>query len=202
MHPAPAFRETDVERLSALIARAGLALIVGVRDGRPLVAHAPVLLSGERLRFHLARSNPLTAALQAAPHALAVVTGPQAYVSPDWYGLEDQVPTWNYLSAEIEGPLRVLDAAETTALLDDLSAVFEAKLAPKPPWTRAKMSPGRFEAMLVGITAFEMTVERLEGVRKLSQNKSAEAQGQLANALFERGGEHAAALGRLIVKKS
>ncbi len=62
------------------------------------------------------------------------------------------------------------------------------------------MSPGRFEAMLAGIVAFELKIERLEGVRKLSQNKSAEAQGQLANALFERGGENAVALGRMIVK--
>ncbi len=201
MHPASAFRETDAERLATLIARVGLAVIVGVADGRPLVAHAPVLLADGRLRFHLSRSNALTAALERSLHALAVVTGPQTYVSPDWYGVPDQVPTWNYLSAEIEGPLRMLDAGDATALLDDLSAAFEARLAPKPPWTRAKMSPGRFEAMLAGITAFEMTVERLEGVRKLSQNKSAEAQGQLANALFERGGENAIALGRLIVKR-
>jgi transcriptional regulator len=200
VHPAAAFRETDPERLATLIARTGLALIVGVERGRPLVAHAPVLLSGGQLRFHLSRANPLAQTLETAPHALAVVTGPQAYVSPDWYGVADQVPTWNYLSAEIEGPLRVLDALETSTLLDDLSAAFEARLAPKPPWTRAKMSPGRFEAMLAGIVAFAMTVERLEGVRKLSQNKDAQARGQLANALFERGGENAIALGRLIVR--
>ena len=197
MHPAKPFRESDSERLAALVADVGLALIVGVADGRPLVAHAPVLLDGGRLRFHLSRANPLTAALEAAGHALAVVTGPQAYVSPDWYDLADQVPTWNYLSAEIEGPLRRLGDDEAAVLLDDLSDVFEAKLAPKPPWTRAKMSPGRFKAMLGGITAFEMTVERLEGVRKLGQNKPAEAQAALAEAMMAVGGENATALARL-----
>jgi transcriptional regulator len=197
MHPAKPFHETDPERLAALVADVGLTLIIGVADGRPLVAHAPVLLAGERLRFHLSRANPLAAALEAQPHALAVVTGPQAYVSPDWYGLADQVPTWNYLSAEIEGPLRRLDDTEAAALLDDLSAVFEARLAPKPAWTRGKMSPGRFEAMLGGITAFEMTVERLEGVRKLGQNKPVAAQTALAEALAAVGGESASALARL-----
>lgn len=201
MHPASAFHEADVERLATLIARTGLAVIVGVADGRPLVAHAPVLLTGGGLRFHLSRANALAAALERSRHALAVVTGPQTYVSPDWYGVADQVPTWNYLSVEIEGPLRVLGADDAAVLLDDLSAAFEARLAPKPPWTRAKMSPGRFAAMLAGITAFEMTVERLEGVRKLSQNKSADAQGQLANALFERGGENAVALARLMTRR-
>ena len=198
MHPASAFRETDPARLAALVAETGLALIVGVAAGRPLVAHAPVLLAAGRLRFHLSRANPLTDALIAAPRALAVVSGPEAYVSPDWYGLADQVPTWNYLSAEIEGPLRRLDDAGAAVLLDDLSAAFEARLAPKPAWTRAKMSPGRFEAMLGGVTAFEMTVERLEGVRKLSQNKPVEAQANLARTLEALGGEDAEALARLI----
>lgn len=197
MHPAKPFRETDPERLAALVADVGLALVIGVADGRPRVAHAPVLLAGQRLRFHLSRANPLAVALEAQPHALAVVTGPQAYVSPDWYGLPDQVPTWNYLSAEIEGPLRRLDDTEATALLDDLSAALEAKLAPKLAWTRAKMSPGRFEAMLGGITAFEMTIERLEGVRKLGQNKPDAAQAALAEALAAVGGEDATALARL-----
>lgn len=200
MHPAQPFRERDPERLAALVAEVGLALIVGVADGRPLVAHAPVLLDGARLRFHLSRANPLAGALEAGGRALAVVTGPQAYVSPDWYGLADQVPTWNYLSAEIEGPVRRLDDTEAAGLLDDLSAAFEAKLAPKPPWTRAKMSPGRFEAMLGVITAFEMAVERLEGVRKLGQNKPADAQAALREALAAVGGEDAAVLAELTGK--
>lgn len=198
MHPAPLFHVADPEALAALVAERGLALIVGTDDGRPRVAHAPVLLAGGRLRFHLSRANPLVAALAAAPHALAVVTGPEAYVSPDWYGLADQVPTWNYLSAEIEGPVRVLDEAEATVLLDDLSAAFEARLAPKPSWTRAKMTPGRFEAMLRGIVAYEMTVERLEGIRKLSQNKPADAQARLADALAARDDEGSVALARLM----
>lgn len=197
MHPAAAFRETDPARLAALVAERGLALIVGVEAGRPLAAHAPVLLAEGRLRFHLSRANPLAAALAALGHALAVVTGPEAYVSPDWYGLADQVPTWNYLSSEIEGPVRALDGTETAVLLDALSAVFEARLAPKPAWTRAKMSPGRFEAMLGGVAGFEMTVQRLEGVRKLSQNKPAGAQASLAQALEAVGGEDASALARL-----
>lgn len=125
------------------------------------------------------------------------MTGPNAYISPDWYGIADQAPTWNYLSAEIEGPLRRLDAGEATGLLGELSAGFEARLAHKLAWTRAKMSPGRFEAMLGGIVGFEMTVERLEGVRKLSQNKPAEAQDRPAQALTALGGEHATALARL-----
>jgi transcriptional regulator len=186
LHPASAFQEIDEAALRARIESRGLALNVGCDQGRPRVAHSPVRLDGDRLRFHLSIANRLTAALRTTPYALAVVSDGDAYISPDWYEMADQVPTWNYLSAEIEGPVRILEKADAARLLDDLSAQFEARLAPKTPWTRAKMSPGRFEAMLEGIVAFEMTIERLAGITKLSQNKPAPAIERLASRLADR----------------
>ncbi len=194
MHPAARFRDDDPTHLAALVRASGLAVIFAVTDRQPVCAHAPILLEGARSRFHLSAGNPLAGALSGGAPALAVVTGPHAYVSPDWYGLDDQVPTWNYLSVEIAGPVRRLDADEATCLLDDLSAAFEGPLAPKPPWTRHKMSPGRFEALLAGIVGFEMQVERLEGVRKLSQNKPPAAQALVAKALAEHGDHEIARL--------
>lgn len=187
MHPARPFHQTDETDLKDLVADRGFALILGVVDGRPVAAHAPVLLDGRRLRFHLSRNNALAGVLgRDGASALAVITGPDAYVSPDWYGLDDQVPTWNYLSVEMAGPVTVLDQDGAAALLDDLSAHFEARLAPKPVWTRHKMTPGRFETLLGGIVAFEMAVERFEGTWKLGQNKPAEAIAAVAQALADR----------------
>ncbi len=133
MHPARIFIEADPGRLGALVSERGLAVIVVAGPDGPAIAHAPVLLAGRTLRFHLSAANALCPVLSERRRALAVVTGPDAYVSPDWYGAADQVPTWNYLSVEAEGPVRVMERAETTALLDDLAAHFEAGLAPKPP---------------------------------------------------------------------
>jgi transcriptional regulator len=157
-----------------------------------------VLLDGRRLRFHLARSNPVTPALLDGAAAVAAVPGADAYISPDWYGIDDQVPTWNYQSVEAEGPVATLDEDGLIRLLDDLSAHFEGRLAPKPPWTRAKMSPGRFEAMLPAIVGFEMTAVRLEGVSKLSQNKPAPAIAQAAAQLAERSEAGAAEIAGLM----
>ena len=65
-----------------------------------------------------------------------------------------------------------LDHDELVAQLDALSEQEEARLAPKRPWTRAKMSPGRFELMLRNIVGGRLVVERLQGTFKLSQNKA------------------------------
>ena len=198
MHPSRAFHQADPVLLAELVSQRGLALVIGIGGnpvgevGAPLATHAPVLLDrlpdgAWRLRFHLSRGNALAAGLKEGDPVLDVVTGPDDYISPDWYGLEDQVPTWNYQSVEMAGPVRRLDAARTTEMLDGLSTVFEARLSPKPPWTRHKMTPGRFEAMLAGIIGYEMRVERFEGTWKLGQHKPDPARAAVAEALQAKG---------------
>jgi transcriptional regulator len=187
VHPSPLFKETDEAVLAARVHAAPFALICASDDGRPVAAHAPVLLEGRRLRFHLSRANPVAKALTDLAPVLAVITGPHAYISPDWYGQEDQVGTWNYLSVELEGPVRILFPDETAALLDDLSDRFEGDLLPKPPWKRGKMSEGRFDTLLKMIVGYEVIVERFEGITKLGQNKPAEAREAVASALEDLG---------------
>ncbi|HEY1879891.1 MAG TPA: FMN-binding negative transcriptional regulator [Caulobacteraceae bacterium] len=200
MHPARNFRESDRTVLAERVGERGFAVIVGIDERRPLIAHAPILLDGDRLRFHLSAANPLSAALRDAGRALAVITGDEAYVSPDWYEKADQVPTWNYLSVEIEGRIRVLSRDEAARLLDDLAARYEAWLKPKPPWTRAKMDPAKFETLLGGIVGFQMTVERLEGVTKLSQNKPAAEATRIARELAKLDDEGARRISRRMIR--
>ncbi|HEX5380501.1 MAG TPA: FMN-binding negative transcriptional regulator [Phenylobacterium sp.] len=176
MHPSDAFRVEDEAALLAHLQLYPLMTFAAAPQGRLLVAQAPVVVrrraSGLAVDFHLSRGNALAAHIATGFAAVAVSLGPDVYVSPDWYEGADQVPTWNYLSVEAEGPVSPLDEAGLVRLLDDLSAQEEARLAPKPPWTRHKMSPGRFDAMLRGIVGASLAVERLEGTFKLSQNKN------------------------------
>jgi transcriptional regulator len=190
MHPAPYFRETDPETLLARIRAWPLGLVCVNGETAPLAAHTPVLEAMERgvprLRFHLSAHNPVSRRLESGAAALIVFTGPDAYISPDWYGpVPNQVPTWNYLSVEAEGAVAPTDAAK---FLDDVSDHFETLLLPKPPWTRAKMAPGSFEMMLRGIRAFELTPLRFEGITKLSQNKTSEAREGVIEGLSETAG--------------
>ena len=176
MHPSPAFKVEDEARLLAHLAAHPFATIAAAVEGRPLVAHAPLvvrrLAGGLALDFHLSRANALSPHLAAGFRAVALSLGPEAYVSPDWYESADQVPTWNYVSVEAEGPVAAMEELGLVTLLDALSAQEEARLLPKRPWTRAKMTPGTFERMSRAIIGARLTVERLEGTFKLSQNKT------------------------------
>jgi transcriptional regulator len=103
------------------------------------------------------------------------VTGPDAYVSPDWYDTPDQVPTWNYVSVHIRGELAPLPPEDMRDMLARQSAAYEARLEGKQPWTMDKMSEGVADRMMRMILPFRMTVLSIEGTWKLNQNKDDDA---------------------------
>jgi transcriptional regulator len=177
MHPAKLFRVEDRDTLLAFLRQHPFVTLAASVGGRPMVAQAPIVVREMHdelvIDFHLSRGNILAPHLVQSFRAVMLATGPDAYVSPDWYESADQVPTWNYLSVEAEGSVAVLNEAELIAQLDSLSEQEEARLLPKPLWTRHKMAPGKFEAMLRGIIGGRLFVDRLEGTFKLSQNKGA-----------------------------
>ena len=187
MHPNRKFHIADRDAMAALVSEFGFGvLFVPTADGLRSV-HVPVQLDGNRLRFHVSRGNLVHSALAAGGDALFVANGPHAYISPEYYGLEDRVPTWNYVAVELEGPVRALDQEGLIRLVDDLSAANEARLAPKIPWTRDKMSPGRFEGLLKAIAGFEMEIADWRGTAKIDQDKPDAVRTRIADALAERG---------------
>ncbi|MEA3064624.1 MAG: transcriptional regulator [Sphingomonadales bacterium] len=187
MHPNRKFHITDRDAMAALVRELGFGLLFVPTEQGLRSVHVPVLLDEDRLRFHVSKGNSAHDALAAGADALFVATGPHAYISPEWYGLEDRVPTWNYVAVELEGPVRMMDIDELVRLVDDLSAEQEARLAPKPPWTRDKMSPGRFEGLLKAIAGFEMRVVGWRGTAKIDQDKPDAVRARIAGALAERG---------------
>lgn len=176
MHPNRVFAWKDERELLAFVADVAFCTIFVPGA----VVHVPVTSDGRRLSFHVSGANRAAPMLDGAT-ALISCLGPDAYVSPDWYGTPDQLPTWNYVAVEGEGPIRRLSEPELVAHMDASAAVHEARLAPKRPWTRGEMAPGRFDAMLRGIAGFEVALDALRGTRKLGQHKSpAERRGAAA----------------------
>lgn len=192
MHPNRKFHIADRAEMAALVRESGFGVLTVPTAGGLRAVHVPVLLEGDRLLFHVSRRNLVHESLCEGADALFVATGSHAYVSPDWYGLDDRVPTWSYQAVELNGRVRPIPPEALIRLLDAMSAEQEARLAPKPPWTRDKMSPGRFEALLTAITGFEMEIAEWRGTAKLDQDKPAEVRARLA-AAFTGLGDHAMA---------
>jgi transcriptional regulator len=200
MHPNPAFRQTPADANLAFARDRGFGLLSVNGEGGPLAAHVPFLLAddGSIADLHLARSNPLARAALPAP-ALIAVSGPDAYISPDWYDLPDQVPTWNYVAVHLRGMLHPLPSETLRAHAEALSARFEADLLPKPPWVSSKMSEGVMDRMMRMILPFRLAITSVEGTWKLNQNKPALARRAAADALAARSaGSPGAALARLM----
>lgn len=187
MHPNPAFRAEPEARALAFAAERGFGVFVAAGPDGVLASHVPFLLDGDRAAAHLVRSTALTRHLmrEGPGPATLIVSGPDGYVSPDWYGEADRVPTWNYVAVHLRGRLRLLDQDALLPHLEAVSARFEAALAPKPPWTHHKMSPGVMESMMRQILPVEMTVEGVESTFKLNQNRSAPARSRAADRLAE-----------------
>lgn len=174
MHPNPVFHTASVaENLAFARSRAFGVLAVAGEAGAPMLSHVPFLLSAEgaAVDLHLVRSNPIARALGSPRPARLAVSGPDSYVSPDWYGLEDQVPTWNYVAVHLTGTLELRPQAELRGVLDRLSDMFEARLLPNPPWRSGKMAPEALERMMRAIVPVRLRVEAVDGTWKLAQNK-------------------------------
>ncbi len=173
MHPNPAFRQSPAARNLGFARLRGFGLLAVNGDAGPLAAQVPFLLSGDgaEAEFHLVRSNPVARALASPQRALLAASGPDAYISPDWYGLgHDQVPTWNYVAVHLRGTAELLPHEALRGHLDRVSAHFEAAL-PKAPWRVEKMPPDALDRMMRQIVPCRLLIDDVQGTWKLNQNK-------------------------------
>ena len=174
MHPNRAFDWGDREAALRFAADRAFAHIFTSSDERMFVVHVPILVTDDgRVLFHVSRRNRIAAHLPDRP-ILISLSGREGYQSANWYVSENQVPTWHYEAVEIEGVARPLSDEALVELLDRLSERFEGLHQPEQPWTRGKMTPGKFEAMTKAIVGFELETVEIRGTRKFNQHKSAE----------------------------
>ena len=189
MHPNPTYRKTSTDRSIAFARERSFGILSVNADPAPLLSHIPFQLGedGERLEAHLTRSNPIVRLLGKPQAAVIAVSGPDGYVSPDWYGIGQQVPTWNYVAVHLRGVLRLLPQQELRGILERLATAMETRLLPKPVWTLDKLSDETFGKMSRMIVPLAMEVEQIEGTWKLGQTKPAGAVLGAAEGLEQSG---------------
>lgn len=191
MYVNSAFKTDDATAWDYVVQR-GFGAVIATDDGFPVASQVPLLVTGQgdgrRIEFHVARVNPMHEIVARNPRVLVVVSGPDAYISPDWYASSDQVPTWNYLAAHITGIARVMPPERAGPHVEAMSLAFEKRLAPKKPWSTSKMTAAKLQAMLRAIVPIEIEVSSIAASTKLSQNKPVADRMEAARMLAWRDG--------------
>ncbi|POR54255.1 FMN-binding negative transcriptional regulator [Bosea psychrotolerans] len=178
MYTPPAFRDDDRDSIHATIRAARLANFVTATPDGVLATPLPLYLDeneGEHgvLYGHLAKANPQWRT-PAIGDGLAIFMGPDAYITPSWYATKQEtgkvVPTWNYVAVHAHGPVEFFDdPARLLAAVTRLTNIHEGERA--APWAVSDAPPDFIQAQLRGIVGIRMPITRLEGKRKMSQNR-------------------------------
>lgn len=180
MYLPPAFREDDLAALHAMIRSVRLANLVTATAEGMVATPLPLFLAADEgpcgtLYGHIARANPHWQ-LRPTGDALALFQGPDAYVTPSWYASKREhgkvVPTWNYLAVHAYGPAEFFDDADRLlAVVRRLTELHEGSR--DEPWSVADAPESFIRSQLRAIVGVRLPIARLEGKRKLSQNRSA-----------------------------
>lgn len=170
MHPNRAFEWADEEEMLRFAREMSFAHIFTAGADQLFVVHAPVVVVGGRVQFHVSRRNRIADRFDGNP-ILISVSGREAYQSANWYASDNQVPTWHYEAVEIEGIAREMTPGGLVDFLDYLSDLHERRVQPDDPWTRDKMDESKFEALTRAIVGFEVEPTAIRGTRKFNQHK-------------------------------
>ncbi len=190
MYVPPAFREDDLPTLYALMRETPLANLVTATDEGLMATPLPLFLAPDEgpygtLYGHLARANPQWKQ-QSLGEAMVLFTGPEAYVSPSWYASKEEhgkvVPTWNYIAVHAYGPAEFFDDADRLLeAVTRLTDLHERRRA--APWAVTDAPVDFIRAQLRGIVGLRLPITRIQGKRKMSQNRSAEDRAGVAAGL-------------------
>ena len=181
MYNPSGFAIKDLHELQQQIIDTRLAMVVTHGEQGLQASHLPLLFNPElgpngTLYGHFARGNPQWTELQNGAEALVIFAGADAYVSPGFYPSKAEhgkvVPTWNYVAVHAYGTADVFTEADR--LLNLVSALTDRHEASRQqPWKVTDAPADYIDGMLKAIVGFALPIQRLEGKRKLSQNRSA-----------------------------
>ena len=209
MYVPRAFAVDDVPILHQQMLATPLPVLVTHTSQGLIASHVPLLLNPDEgpygtLYGHLARANPHCKALAEGVENLVIFAGEQAYISPSFYPSKAEhgkaVPTWNYLAVHAYGTAEVFDDAERLlALVSRLSNKHEADRS--DPWSVSDAPADYIDSMLKAIVGFRLPITRLDGKRKLSQNRDAPDQAGVRKGLLANSNPQDHALAHLMAKE-
>jgi transcriptional regulator len=179
MYTPPAFREDDPAEIRRIIREARLATLVTATAEGLVATPLPLILDESAgghgvLLGHVARANPQWT-LPPIGEAMVIFSGPDAYITPNWYAAKREhgkvVPTWNYVAVHVYGTVEFFD--DEVRLREAVTRLTNLYEQSRPaPWAVNDAPEDFVRSQLKGIVGVRLPIARIEGKRKMSQNRS------------------------------
>jgi transcriptional regulator len=169
------FKISDENVIFNLIEENSFATLISQHNGEPYASHLPFLLNKDEraLYGHFARANGQWKDIQNQ-QVLVIFQGPHSYISPSWYETKDAVPTWNYVAAHIYGEMEIVE--NEAEVFDSLRQMVKKYENPNSSFRLDDVDSSYVEGLSKGIVGFKISITRMEGKAKLSQNHPVERQ--------------------------
>ncbi len=173
MYIADGYQNENEHEITEFLKTNSFGILINQVDGKPWATHIPLELDvnekGEKVLFgHIAKENPQWKSFASDNKILAVFSGPHAYISSSWYDHEN-VPTWNYIAVHVYGTIKIIEGEAMLASLKKLVDKYES--ASENPIRIEDLSK-RTMLQTRGIVAFEIVIEDIQAVKKMSQNRN------------------------------
>ena len=166
------YKNNNPEEITAFLEQNGFGILVNQTDGKLWATHIPLEFeireNGKQVLYgHLAKNNPQWKSFATNNEILAIFNGPQSYISPSWYDHEN-VPTWNYIAVHVYGTIKIVEGELLVNILKKQIDKYE-KNSENPIKIENLSRETMKEAQ--GIIAFEIEINEIQAVKKMSQNR-------------------------------
>ena len=193
MYNLPYFKEQDSAVVLEFMRAHPFVFLSGVsEENQPVATQVPVFIDEKNgklfLTGHIMRNTDHHKAFEKNPNALAVFTGPHVYVSGTWYSDPHQASTWNYMSVHAKGNIKFGDHNDLVAILRRLTLHYENNNTASTT-IFDNLSSEYLKPLVKAIVAFEVEINSIENVFKLSQNRDEESYNNIIAKLEEQGSD-------------
>lgn len=204
MYKLPYFTEGDKDIVLQFMKQNPFVTLITNNEGESFATQIPVLIDKHEdgsisLRGHIMRKTDHSNALEANPNVLILFTGAHCYVSSSWYVERNVGSTWNYTTVQVKGKANILDAAGTKQILTDLTNQYEH--GQKHPELVAHMPPDYIDQMAKAIIGFEIIIEDIYPIYKLSQNRSDISYKNIVQQLLKTGDADSKAIAAEMIER-
>ncbi len=189
------FKNENPEEIKDFIQKNSFGILINQSNGKLLATHIPLELdtnkNGKQVLYgHISKENPQWKGFLENDEILAIFSGPNSYISSSWYDHEN-VPTWNYIAVHLYGTIKIIDGEAAIESLKKLVDKYE-KNSEKP--VRVEDLSPKTMMQTQGIVAFEIEINEIQAVNKLSQNRDSKNHENIISQLIKTENHQATAI--------